>query len=202
MRIFRSVNLRLRPGRKLPSMAPERDRPTSLEDWLEAGFALLAEGGPNALRIGRVCQRLSVTKGSFYWHFSDIQAYRAALVDTWGELRDEDRARFISMDGKPRDRLAIMMSALVDPAHWAVERVMRVWALTDERVALSVRRSDVRVLKAVHQAFVDEGFDQHEAAMRSAFLFAAGIGLLHAQDPERDAPETLREHLLDFMLRP
>lgn len=78
-------------------MAPERDRPTSVEDWIDAGFALLAEGGTNALRIGRLCDRLHVTKGSFYWHFTDIQAYRAALVEAWGEVRDGERRRFTQM---------------------------------------------------------------------------------------------------------
>ena len=76
-----------------------------------------------------------VTKGSFYWHFTDMRAYRAALVDAWGNLRDEGRRRFEDMrDVDPRKRLAMMMSTLVNPSHWALERVMRVWALTDEAV--------------------------------------------------------------------
>ena len=69
-------------------------RRLSADDWIQAGFALLAEGGPNALRIDRLCERLEVTKGSFYWHFADMRAYRAALVEAWGDLRDEDRRRF------------------------------------------------------------------------------------------------------------
>ena len=114
----------------LPVMATARDRPTSLDDWIDAGFALLAEGGTNALRIGRLCDRLHVTKGSFYWHFSDIQAYRAALVEAWGDVRDRERRRFATMqDVPPRQRMRVMMEALVNPSHWAVERVMRTWAI-------------------------------------------------------------------------
>ena len=65
--------------------------PLTADDWVQAGFAVLAEGGPNALRIGRLCERLEVTKGSFYWHFTDMRAYRTALADAWGSLYDERR---------------------------------------------------------------------------------------------------------------
>ncbi|BBY18870.1 TetR/AcrR family transcriptional regulator [Mycolicibacterium litorale] len=183
-------------------MAPERDRPTSLDDWIEAGFALLAEGGTNALRIGNLCDRLHVTKGSFYWHFTDIQAYRAALVEAWGDIRDRERQRFTRMqDVAPRQRMRVMMEALVNPSHWAVERVMRTWAIADEQVADKVRQSDRRVLSALREAFVDDGFSSAEAALRSTVMFAAGIGLLHASDPGQTAPPEVRELFLDFMLR-
>ena len=52
----------------------------SVDDWIEAGFAILAEEGMKALKIDRLSHRLGVTKGSFYWHFTDIAGYRAALV--------------------------------------------------------------------------------------------------------------------------
>ena len=66
----------------------------SVDDWIQAGYAILAEEGIKALKIDRLCSRLGVTKGSFYWHFTDIASYRAALVEAWGELRDEDRRHF------------------------------------------------------------------------------------------------------------
>lgn len=183
-------------------MATERDRPTSLDDWIDAGFALLAEGGTSALRINRLCDRLNVTKGSFYWHFADIRSYRAALVEAWGDVRDRERRQFAAMgDVPPRQRMTVMMEALVNPSHWAVERVMRTWAIADESVADKVRQSDLRVQTALRQAFLDAGFDSREAALRSTIMFNAGVGLLHAADPGRSAPTAVREHFLEFMLR-
>jgi AcrR family transcriptional regulator len=183
-------------------MATERDRPTSPDDWIDAGFALLAEGGFNALRIGKLCDRLQVTKGSFYWHFTDIQAYRARLVEAWGEVRERERHRFAPMHDVPaRHRMTVMMETLVNPSHWAVERVMRTWAVADEQVADRVRQSDRRVLAALRQAFLDEGFSAQEAAMRSTIMFAAGVGLLQAADPGQTAPAKAREQFLEFMLR-
>jgi AcrR family transcriptional regulator len=41
----------------------------TVDDWVQAGFAILAEVGIKALKIDRLCRRLDVTKGSFYWPF-------------------------------------------------------------------------------------------------------------------------------------
>ena len=77
-----------------------------------------------------------------------------------------------------------MMAAVVQPQQWALERAMRVWALTDEDVANNVRKSDRRVLRAVYQAFVDAGFEPADAGVRSAVFFGAGMGVLHGSNPE------------------
>lgn len=175
----------------------------SVDDWIQAGFALLADGGPNALRVDRLCEQLGVTKGSFYWHFADIAAYRTVLVEAWGSLRDQERQRFENMPGvEPRQRLMLMMESLGRPQQFALEQVMRVWALTDETVEANVRKSDRRVRRAVYQAFVDYGFEPEDAGLRAAAFFATGMGLIHVSDANLEAPAELRERFLDFMLRP
>ena len=189
----------------LPNMAPSTGsgRRLSADDWIEAGFSVLVDGGPNALRVDALCERLSVTKGSFYWHFTDMPAYRSALVEAWGSLHDRNRRPFENMpDVDPRERLTVMMQTLVAPQHWALERAMRLWALTDDAVLASVQRSDGRVLRAVQQAFADCGFGPEDAALRSLVVFAAGVGLLHASGQIPAAPSELRDRFLDLMLRP
>lgn len=175
--------------------------PLTVDDWVQAGFALLSEGGPNALRIGRLCERLEVTKGSFYWHFTDMCAYRTALSDAWANLHDERRRHFEFLRAiEGRERLEEMIRALIRPDHWALERAMRIWAMTDESISQSVQQSDERVLSEVRQAFLDCGFDDEQAAMRSSVLFATGVGLLHEARVVEETPSPLRGHVLDLML--
>ncbi|MEO3759583.1 TetR/AcrR family transcriptional regulator [Mycobacterium sp. B14F4] len=177
-------------------------RRVTADDWIQAGFDVLAEGGPNALRIGRLCDRLDVTKGSFYWHFTDMRAYRAALASAWGNLHDERRRLFENMrDADPRKRLGVMMRTLVCPDHWSLERAMRVWALTDETVQSSVQRSDARVLGAVREALIDYGFDQEEADVRAAVLVATAVGLLHEANSTAQQSAPMSERILELMLR-
>ncbi len=173
-----------------------------LDDWIQAGFALLAEEGITALKIDRLCDRLGVTKGSFYWHFDGMPSYRTALVESWGNLRDEDRRAFDDLGAlPPRERLSQMMSSLVGPRHWTLERAMREWARSDDEVADSVRAADRRLLRAVRQAFLDHGFDDDEADFRASATFAAGIGFLHLSGPTPDTRYAVRsERFLDLML--
>jgi AcrR family transcriptional regulator len=157
----------------------------SVDDWIKAGFAIIAEEGMNALKIDRLCERLGVTKGSFYWHFEDMASYRAVLVQSWGELRDEDRRQFDEMgDLPPDERLSRMMASLVSPRHWTLERAMREWARSDDAVAKSVREADRRLMRAIQRAFLDYGFDAEDADFRANAAFAAGIGLLHLSGPK------------------
>jgi len=174
----------------------------TVDNWVAAGFEILAEEGITALKIDRLCSRLGVTKGSFYWHFTDIAGYRATLTEAWGELRDDDRSHFTDMSGiGPRERLSQMMSSLLGARHWTLERAMREWARTDDAVAASVRAADQRVLDAVRQAFVDYGFDADDADLRANATFAAGIGFLHLSGQTPNVRGLARrERFLDLML--
>lgn len=176
----------------------------SADDWIQAGYQILAREGIKSLKIDRLCEHLDVTKGSFYWHFSDMAAYRAALVQAWGELRDDDRRHFGAMaDVAPRERLSKMMASLIGTRHWTLERAMREWARNDEAVARSVRSADRRVVAAVRHAFLDAGFGAEEAELRANATFAAGIGFLHLSGPRPDARLAARaEHFLDLMFAP
>jgi AcrR family transcriptional regulator len=185
-------------------MATARATRLSVDDWIQTGYEVLAEEGIKALKIDRLCSRLGVTKGSFYWHFTDMASYRAALVQAWGELRDEDRRHFGEISNvPPRERLSRMMSSLVGVRQWTLERAMREWARTDKAVAASVRAADLRVLEAVRQAFIDYGFAAADADLRANATFAAGIGFLHLSGPRPSARATAqREGFLDIMLKP
>ena len=42
--------------------------------WVDAALQALAAGGPDAVRVEALAVRLGVSKGGFYWHFTDRQA--------------------------------------------------------------------------------------------------------------------------------
>jgi hypothetical protein len=95
-----------------------------------------------------------------------------------------------------------MMTALVGPRHWMLERAMREWARSESTVAAAVRASDQKVIAAVRRAFLDAAFDREQAEMRATATFAAGIGFLHLSG-SRPSPLAAgrREHFLEVMLR-
>lgn len=174
----------------------------TVDDWLQAGYAIVADEGLHALKLDRLCNRLDVTKGSFYWHFADMAAYRQALIESWARLKDDERREIEQLsDAEPRERLSHMMASLTRPRHWTLERAMREWARSDQKVAAAVKAADRRLLKQVRQAFRDYGFDDDEADLRANTAFAAGIGLLHLSGPTPRKQAHQREKFLAFLLR-
>jgi AcrR family transcriptional regulator len=174
----------------------------SADDWIELGFRLLAEEGLAGIKIDRLCGRMGVTKGSFYWHFTDLSAYLEALARRWGDVRDAARASFAELEElEPAERLNRMMDVLADPRQWTLERAVREWARSDPEVAARVRASDRWVRRAVLRAFRDAGFDRPAAAVRAQALFYTGVGFLHvASDLARGRRE--RRMFLEMLLRP
>ncbi|WP_280500357.1 TetR/AcrR family transcriptional regulator [Nocardia farcinica] len=177
----------------------------TVDDWLQAGYTVLAEQGFRALKVDELCRRLGVTKGSFYHHFQDITSFKNALVDSWGDWSDAEHRRMDALaEQPPRERLVAMMGLLVSPRHWTLERAMREWARSDPRAAASVRASDRHARRAVRRAFAEHGFDPETAARRAEWTFAIGIGALHlASSPRGGRPSAAeRAELVDFLLRP
>lgn len=184
--------------------SPRRVSGASLSkaDWLEAGYLLIAEHGARAVKIERLCQQVGATRGSFYWHFDDIDSYRAALVASWKAFLEQDRRSLANLNTlAPRERLKAMMDELMSPSHWMLERAMREWARSDDTAAAAVRAADRRVLRAVTKAFQDYGFGVGDARLRAEATFAAGIGFLHlARTPGENRSPARRERFLDLML--
>ncbi|BDB41017.1 MULTISPECIES: TetR/AcrR family transcriptional regulator [Mycobacterium] len=171
--------------------------------WLQIGYEVLAEEGFKALKLDVITARLGVTRGSFYWHFADMAAYKAALVANWAQWRDEDHQLMGDLaELAPRDRLIKMMSVLLSPRYWTLERAMREWARSDATAASSVLAADRRVQRAVRQAFLDAGFDEKTARQRADWIFAMGVGALHLASKRAYMPAAERAELVDFMLRP
>ena len=53
------------------------------DDWLDAAFAAVAEGGFDNVRVLAIADTLGVTRGSFYWHFADHAALIDAMLTRW-----------------------------------------------------------------------------------------------------------------------
>jgi AcrR family transcriptional regulator len=112
----------------------------SRDDYLAAGLDLLAEGGVGAVTIAALCDRLGVTKGSFYHHFGDVSAFHEALLASWegGTYHAIERARSVSDSHK---RLSVLKELGV-AAHHEAESAIRAWGRSYPPAATVVRRVD------------------------------------------------------------
>jgi AcrR family transcriptional regulator len=170
----------------LPRRSP-RKRKASLsrqslgrDDWIAAARAELIAGGVNAVKIGRLAQRLRVTRGGFYWHFTSRADLLTALLQTWevGNTAPFDRSLTSgSVRDGVRDFLAIANLWLDEKEYSpAFDTAVRDWARISKTVAAAVRRVDERRIGILHRIFLDLGFADPEALVRARVAYFHQVG--------------------------
>jgi AcrR family transcriptional regulator len=155
----------------------------SVDDWIERALGLLMAEGVGAIKINRLCQELGVTKGSFYWHFEDIDAFIGAIAERWCAETRLVLSGLAELEKlPPLERIRAMALRLTDERAWTVERALREWAHTDARVAQVIVESDQFVFALVQAALVELGHSERDARLRAGLLVYAGIGFAHGQE--------------------
>ncbi len=149
------------------------------DKWLAAGFHALAHNGPSALRAEALARELGTTKGSFYWHFADLAAYKTELLALWKEKVAIGIIRYMDALTDPKARLAALVETAVQPppedyGGRLIEPAMRAWALTDEDVMAELTAIDLARLSFVERLFAELGVKNPVMAQ---VFYGAYIGL-------------------------
>ena len=161
----------------------------SQDRWIEAGLSALAEHGASVLSVESLCREQGISKGSFYWHFRDLQDFHAQLSSSWKRSAASDLVAALEHQGPVATRL--QMIAAITPA----EREMRAWARSNDAAAAQVTEIDRLRLDATAALLRDLGISNPDLARA---LYAAAIGLDAL--PDRPADDHAMETLVDLML--
>ncbi|MDI9896869.1 TetR/AcrR family transcriptional regulator [Rhodococcus sp. IEGM 1381] len=154
----------------------------SVDDWIDASFDLMATDGVSGVKITTLCERLDVTKGSFYWHFADIDQLMEAIADKWCDGQNDTLRGLKGLEAiEVEQRLNIMAELLIDHRTFAVESAVRDWARNYEKIADAVRNLDNRIFDVVHRSLLDLEFEPDDARLRAGILVYSGIGFVHAR---------------------
>lgn len=154
-------------------------RALSPEDWIAAGLRALARGGPAALRAEAIARDIGATKGSFYWHFKDLPAYKSAILDLWQRRCTEDIIAIAKTEPDASTRLASLIAqATADPTDpvtdHAAEQAIRAWSRHDPLAAVAVARVDQQRLAFLGDQLAAMG---GKADRNARLLYAAHLGL-------------------------
>ncbi len=150
----------------------------SKEDWLQEGFKILAEFAQNKLRILYLCERLKVTRGSFYHHFTSIENYVEALVRQW-EL--ENTRHFIeeaNQEGSAQGRMDVL-NKLVLEKDQSVEAAIRSWSFYQPIVKQYLERVDKTRVTYLTDIMEGMGYAAEEASIMAEMEYALLIGVQH-----------------------
>ena len=151
------------------------------DDYLAAGLDLLADGGVSAVTIAALCDRLGVTKGSFYHHFDDVSAFHEALLADWevGAYRAIETARAVADSHK---RLSVLKELAV-AAHHEAEGAIRAWGRSYDPAAAVVRRVDAAREANLVESFRALGIPVVRARRLARIGLATLIGTQHMERP-------------------
>jgi AcrR family transcriptional regulator len=119
------------------------------ESWIAAGFLSLAQNGPKSLRAEPLARSLKTTKGSFYWHFSDVLAFHTAMLTLWEDRAFSSIVAELDTMSDPRQRLRALgqiaaVSAPEEMGGQDLEPAIRAWGRDDTNVADAIARVDAK----------------------------------------------------------
>jgi AcrR family transcriptional regulator len=146
------------------------------EDWVAAALRLLAGSGVEAVRVEPLAKRLGVTKGSFYWHFSDRPALLAAVLAEWERRATLAIIAEVEASGGTAGERLLALLRLATGADGRIDRRVRAWAMNEAAAAAVLRRVDRRRVGYLRRLFAELGFPKSQAAARAQLAYHALVG--------------------------
>ena len=158
----------------------------SAADYYREALEILGAYGSESLTIASLCERLGITKGSFYHHFGSMPGFVAGLLEFWAS---EHSDRLISMSKAQPDpslRVAMLIDIAVNLPH-ASEAAIRAWGRSNAQVADVTVKVDRRRERHLTDAIVVLGVERASAKLLARIAMNLLIGT-----QQRDQPVDLK----------
>ncbi len=159
----------------------------TVDDYFREALAVLGEQGNQAMTIASMCDRLDVTKGSFYHHFGGMPGFVEQLLAYWEREHSERLIAISRAQPDPTLRILGLTELAVHLPH-ASESAIRAWGRSNPDVAEVTARVDKRRERHVVDAIAALGIDRP----RSRLLGRIAIDLLIGIQVREVPPEPKR----------
>ena len=152
------------------------------EDYFREALDVLGDYGSEALTIAVLCERLQVTKGSFYHHFGGMPGFVAQLLEYWEREHSERLIAISKAQPDPALRLSTLIELAVGLPH-APEAAIRAWGRSNAEVAEATARVDKRRERHVVDAVVAMGVERPRARLLGRISLNLLVGVQHREHP-------------------
>lgn len=160
-------------------MKNQKKKSLNPEDWELATLEVIAHQGVGAVAVEPLAKELGVTKGSFYWHFSNRQDLIESALQRW---RADDQAlieaRIFSQDS-PEARLKAWFLLSAEPSQ---SHLVYATLLADRQhgfVAKVLKEVTLERLGYLQQAYQETGLSEADAKQQSLLAYSVYVGYLH-----------------------
>lgn len=139
----------------------------SKEQWLDRALNHLSKKGNLGLTIEDLSKAVGVTKGSFYWHFTNRDDFFHNLFGYWAELSTSRVLEFSAhIEGSASDRLLALAKFLIQEDISKYELSIRGWVETYPKLIPLLEQVDLRRYEYVAGLFQELGFTGKELEVR------------------------------------
>lgn len=151
------------------------------EAFFAAGYRLLGEGGHDNLTVAGLCDRLDVSKGSFYHHFDGMADFVDRFATSWQAWAERlfHRLREQPDAHRQMEFAANEAFVIVSPG----VRAMRAWATTDPVVAGAFAAPERLWWDTVTATFGEAAQDEDSGRITASMNYAISLGLLARPRP-------------------
>jgi AcrR family transcriptional regulator len=173
----------------------------SARDWLDEGLRVLAAKGVGALKAEPLAKAMGVSRGSFYWHFADIGAFRTAILAYW---RDVSAERVIAdLDAAAaRENPLLLLLRRTFSSRLALEKAVRSWAVFDAEAKSAVLAIDRRRMDYIEGQLIAAGCDADVAQAGAQILYWTFVGYALSDKPlAKEKQEAVTNELVRFALQ-
>jgi AcrR family transcriptional regulator len=145
------------------------------EDWTNFALKTLAREGFDALKADVLARKLGVSRGSFYWHFTDLNDFHTRVIAHWRRAATEAVIADLERYESREQRLEALLRRALSH-HNALEMRMRAWADNNAEAAPAVREMDRKRREYMERLLVDAGIAPTLAATRVQLLYWIYLG--------------------------
>jgi AcrR family transcriptional regulator len=179
---------------------PESSR-RSKQDWIAIATQALAREGIGAVRVEALARELGVTKGSFYWHFDDLDALLMAIFEAWEQNGTQRIIDSVEQTGGSAEVRLRRLWAICSGPDIGPELALRDFARRDARVAEIVERVDERRVGYLRALLAAHGCRPDETEAKALLIYALLIGTYFIRVRHgRKSRQTILEQAISILL--
>ena len=153
-----------------------QDATRAKEEWLMFALKVLMEQGPEQIKIGPLCERKGVTKGSFYHHFKNRAVFINELMQFWYHKMTLDFIAQANTEATPMERLE-KLDKVIAKNHFGAETHIRAWALKEPVIKEYLAKIDDTRQQYLAECFMDMGLDEAMAKDVALMAYANFLGM-------------------------
>ncbi len=147
-------------------------------DWLLAALEIFVAEGIDAVRITRLANELGVTRGSFYWHFTNREDLIDALVTYWRDKNTHAIVNAMEQATSLSDGIFRLFDTGLDTDSFdpRLDLAIREWARRSATIRAAVDEADTTRVQAITDFFTRFDYPMPQAFIRARVIYFAQIG--------------------------